>query len=59
MKKTKEERNVSEKVVLNNEVIENVDDGKYIGSQITNNDDHPSDQEAKISKASTSFKGLY
>ena len=59
MKVCESEKNTTEQLFFQGEMIERVDDFKYLGSQISSNGNQEIDAEARLQKATTAFKRLY
>ena len=59
MKLCKSEENTTEQLIFQGEMIERVNDFKYLGSQISSNGNQEMDVEARLQKATTAFKRLY
>ena len=59
MKVCKSEGNTTEQLFFQGEMIERVDDFKYLGSQISSNGNQKIDVEVRLQKATTAFKRLY
>ena len=60
MKISKEKENTQNEVLMfQNEVIERVEEFKYLGAQTTSDGNQEVDVNARLEKAKTAFKGLY
>jgi Reverse transcriptase (RNA-dependent DNA polymerase) len=59
MKISKNKEDLNEELVFQGEIIENVNDFKYLGSIISCDGDQNKDIDGRIDKAKTAFKGLY